>query len=84
MDSCGNFFSFFTILSPCAYTAFYFFPMCSTRFRNASAYFSNYLAIVFARHSFVMGIAMGRKGNDEIPNLLGFQDMNCLATMQHD
>ena len=35
----------------------------------------DWLAIVFARHSFVMRIAMGWKWNGEIPDLLGFQDI---------
>ena len=47
------------LLSKCEYGAFYFLPTCSTRFRNASAYPSDWSAIVFACHSFVMCIAMG-------------------------
>ena len=70
-----KFFFFLSILSACEYAAFYFLATCSTRFRNASAYPGDWLAIVFARHSFVMRIAMGWKGNGEIPDLLGLQDI---------
>ena len=82
-----NFFSFLTILSVCEYAAFYFLPTCSERFRNASAYPGDWLAIVFARHCFVMRIVMGWKGNGEIPDPFGIPGhiMNSLATMkQHD
>ena len=47
----------------------------------------DWLAIVFARHCFVMRIVMGWKGNGEIPDPFGIPGhiMNSLATMkQHD